>query len=262
MRCGFVHVDVYCVQSGSSMRGCHRPAFHCALSVCRRRCFGLYLPRAMHLGPASTRVDAAVTSLPPYAPPPLAPLSPCEPTDESHMLKSADAQRTKCALPLLRGARRAMCLSGTPVLSRPAEVFTTLSALLPEVFAEKDFMAFAERYCGARQVSRAGRAAVGGDGAVGVARGGKSTAVLLCARYWRGRYEASAKGCADDRRHSALPQFRTCALPCTIVTLRTCASAPLPPWSPRQSRPPLPLTHSCALPPLSAPHTRGRWGWT
>ncbi|KAG5187890.1 SNF2 family N-terminal domain-containing protein, partial [Tribonema minus] len=42
--------------------------------------------------------------------------------DESHMLKTAGAQRTQSALPILREATRAICLSGTPVLSRPAEV--------------------------------------------------------------------------------------------------------------------------------------------
>jgi SWI/SNF-related matrix-associated actin-dependent regulator of chromatin subfamily A-like protein 1 len=47
--------------------------------------------------------------------------------DESHMLKTATAARTIAVLPLLQQATRAICLSGTPVLSRPAEVFTTLS---------------------------------------------------------------------------------------------------------------------------------------
>ena len=70
--------------------------------------------------------------------------------DESHMLKNPEAARTIAALPLLQQAKRAVCLSGTPVLSRPAEIYTTLSALLPEVFASSDWLAFAERYCNLR----------------------------------------------------------------------------------------------------------------
>lgn len=68
--------------------------------------------------------------------------------DESHNLKSPDAQRTKAVLPFLRRARVALCLSGTPALGRPVELFTQISALLPGVF--NDYNQFILRYCDAK----------------------------------------------------------------------------------------------------------------
>ncbi|KAJ1568948.1 hypothetical protein HK096_004759, partial [Nowakowskiella sp. JEL0078] len=69
--------------------------------------------------------------------------------DESHFLKSADAKRTKVILPMLQNAKRVLLLSGTPALSRPMELFTQISALLPEVFKNKH--AFGIRYCNAKK---------------------------------------------------------------------------------------------------------------
>ena len=69
--------------------------------------------------------------------------------DESQCLKSRAALRTKAMLPLLKAARRAMLLSGTPALSRPVELFTQLHALDAKAFPA--FKAFAHRYCDAKQ---------------------------------------------------------------------------------------------------------------
>ena len=69
--------------------------------------------------------------------------------DESQCLKSRAALRTKAMLPLLKAARRAMLLSGTPALSRPVELFTQLHALDAAAFPV--FKAFAQRYCDAKQ---------------------------------------------------------------------------------------------------------------
>jgi hypothetical protein len=44
--------------------------------------------------------------------------------DESHFLKDSKAQRTKAVIPLLKNATRALCLTGTPALSRPVEIFS------------------------------------------------------------------------------------------------------------------------------------------
>ena len=67
--------------------------------------------------------------------------------DESHCLKSADSNRSKALLPLVRKAKRALLLSGTPLPSRPAEIFTQANALRPKCFAKrKDFEV---RYCAA-----------------------------------------------------------------------------------------------------------------
>ncbi|KAF0311821.1 SWI/SNF-related matrix-associated actin-dependent regulator of chromatin subfamily A-like protein 1 [Amphibalanus amphitrite] len=65
--------------------------------------------------------------------------------DESHNLKNPKAARTRAALPLLRAARRALLLSGTPALSRPVELYTQISAI------DRKFMPvfndFGLRYC-------------------------------------------------------------------------------------------------------------------
>lgn len=68
--------------------------------------------------------------------------------DESHNLKNRDAKRTSMALPFLRNAEIAVCLSGTPSLNRPVELFTQLNALLPYVFS--NYNEFTKRYCDAK----------------------------------------------------------------------------------------------------------------
>jgi len=68
--------------------------------------------------------------------------------DESHYIKNHKAKRTKAALPLIKRARRALLLSGTPALNRPIELFTQLHALRPLWF--RTYTAFAYRYCAAK----------------------------------------------------------------------------------------------------------------
>ena len=65
--------------------------------------------------------------------------------DESHYLKNYSAKRTKCLVPFLQKAKRVILLSGTPVVSRPAELYTQLSAIRPDIF--NNFKVYAERYC-------------------------------------------------------------------------------------------------------------------
>ena len=79
--------------------------------------------------------------------------------DESHMIKSHDAKRTRALLPILKLAKRALLLSGTPALNRPAELFTQLHALVPGLFTS--FQAFGNRYCDPGQ-SKWGRTYDGG----------------------------------------------------------------------------------------------------
>ena len=43
--------------------------------------------------------------------------------DESHAIKSRTAQRTKLLTPILTQAKRAILLTGTPALGRPAELY-------------------------------------------------------------------------------------------------------------------------------------------
>lgn len=55
------------------------------------------------------------------------------------------AQRTKDTLPIVQSAEHAVLLSGTPMISRPKEMLTQLSALVPE--AKLKLKDFGERYC-------------------------------------------------------------------------------------------------------------------
>lgn len=73
----------------------------------------------------------------------------CVIADESHYLKSMSAQRTKAMIPLVKNARRALLLSGTPALSRPVELFAQINAICPVLFPS--YNEFVVRYCNARQ---------------------------------------------------------------------------------------------------------------
>ena len=67
--------------------------------------------------------------------------------DESHMLKNEKAQRTIATMEIAERCDRAICLSGTPITSRPSEFFTTLHLLRPDVF--NSLWKFRKRYCDA-----------------------------------------------------------------------------------------------------------------
>lgn len=67
--------------------------------------------------------------------------------DESHYLKSGTAKRTQAVVPLLKSARRAVLLSGTPALSRPVELFCQINALAPILFP--DYHDYVQQYCNA-----------------------------------------------------------------------------------------------------------------
>lgn len=69
--------------------------------------------------------------------------------DECHSLKSIKTKRTKAALELVAKCKRVILLSGTPALSRPAELFTQIKALQPTLF--KDMIEFGIRYCEGKQ---------------------------------------------------------------------------------------------------------------
>jgi SWI/SNF-related matrix-associated actin-dependent regulator 1 of chromatin subfamily A len=47
--------------------------------------------------------------------------------DESHHLKNKDAERTKCMRALVTRTKRAMLLTGTPLLSRPIEAWSQVN---------------------------------------------------------------------------------------------------------------------------------------
>uniref|UniRef100_A0A8B9KY52 SWI/SNF-related matrix-associated actin-dependent regulator of chromatin subfamily A-like protein 1 n=1 Tax=Astyanax mexicanus TaxID=7994 RepID=A0A8B9KY52_ASTMX len=70
--------------------------------------------------------------------------------DESHFLKNIKTARCKAALPLLKAAKRVVLLSGTPAMSRPAELYTQILAVRPTLFPR--FHDFGARYCDAKQL--------------------------------------------------------------------------------------------------------------
>ncbi|XP_016052256.1 PREDICTED: SWI/SNF-related matrix-associated actin-dependent regulator of chromatin subfamily A-like protein 1 isoform X2 [Miniopterus natalensis] len=69
--------------------------------------------------------------------------------DESHFLKNIKTARCRAAMPLLKVAKRVILLSGTPAVSRPAELYTQIIAVKPTFFPQ--FHAFGLRYCDAKQ---------------------------------------------------------------------------------------------------------------
>eukprot|EP00033_Pygsuia_biforma_P002088 GCRY01002318.1.p1 GENE.GCRY01002318.1~~GCRY01002318.1.p1 ORF type:complete len:677 (+),score=146.03 GCRY01002318.1:317-2347(+) len=71
--------------------------------------------------------------------------------DECHYIKNFKAKRTKSVLHIIKGARRRILLSGTVALSRPVELFTQISAVIPSLFT--GFLPFATRYCGPHQTA-------------------------------------------------------------------------------------------------------------
>uniref|UniRef100_A0A9J8A0R0 SWI/SNF-related matrix-associated actin-dependent regulator of chromatin subfamily A-like protein 1 n=1 Tax=Cyprinus carpio carpio TaxID=630221 RepID=A0A9J8A0R0_CYPCA len=70
--------------------------------------------------------------------------------DESHFLKNMKTARCRAALPLLKTAKRVILLSGTPAMSRPAELYTQILAVRPSLFPR--FHDFGTRYCDAKQL--------------------------------------------------------------------------------------------------------------
>jgi SWI/SNF-related matrix-associated actin-dependent regulator 1 of chromatin subfamily A len=67
--------------------------------------------------------------------------------DESHKIKNPKAKRTRAITDFAETFDNILCLTGTPVLNRPIEMFTTLNMLRPETF--KSYYSYAFRYCGA-----------------------------------------------------------------------------------------------------------------
>ena len=69
--------------------------------------------------------------------------------DEAHMIKSPKAIRTKVVKALSRGIDNVIMLTGTPVLSRPIEMFNMLSIIDPKVW--NNYYHYAVRYCEGKQ---------------------------------------------------------------------------------------------------------------
>jgi SWI/SNF-related matrix-associated actin-dependent regulator 1 of chromatin subfamily A len=67
--------------------------------------------------------------------------------DECHYIKNSKALRTRAVIQLCRIAEHVICLSGTPIINRPIEMFNAIQAIEPGIFPS--FWEYAQRYCGA-----------------------------------------------------------------------------------------------------------------
>ena len=65
--------------------------------------------------------------------------------DEAHYMKSPDAKRTKCLMPIIKKSKRVILITGTPILAKPVELFPLLNMLRPDLF--HNFSVFGNRYC-------------------------------------------------------------------------------------------------------------------
>lgn len=65
--------------------------------------------------------------------------------DESQLLKSRAAKRTKAVAAFARRIPYRLGLSGTPLVNRPAELWTILNICRPDLYP--DFMSFAHKHC-------------------------------------------------------------------------------------------------------------------
>lgn len=69
----------------------------------------------------------------------------CIAMDEFHYIKNNSAQRTKMTKAIAGNVQRILLLSGTPLLSRPAELFNGLNLMDPVKWS--DYYSFTKRYC-------------------------------------------------------------------------------------------------------------------
>lgn len=65
--------------------------------------------------------------------------------DECHFIGNPKAKRTKAVKALCKGVPHVICLSGSPLTNRPAELFPTLSILRRDLF--NSFKMYGDRYC-------------------------------------------------------------------------------------------------------------------
>jgi len=74
--------------------------------------------------------------------------------DECHYLKNPKAKRTKHVLArngLRSKAKTAHCISGTPIVNRPIEIYPIIKAFRPTAIDNFSFFQYALKYCGAHK---------------------------------------------------------------------------------------------------------------
>ena len=74
--------------------------------------------------------------------------------DESHYIKSPDAQRSKAAKQIAYTSKHVVCLTGTPIMSKPIDLWQQLNVIDPITW--NDRFKFGIRYADGKQVSIGG----------------------------------------------------------------------------------------------------------
>jgi SWI/SNF-related matrix-associated actin-dependent regulator 1 of chromatin subfamily A len=71
--------------------------------------------------------------------------------DESHVIRNVATKRTQAVLRLARCCKHVLCLSGTPAMARPHELWPQIASVAPWLFpAESDFL---RRFCGLQETA-------------------------------------------------------------------------------------------------------------
>jgi len=73
--------------------------------------------------------------------------------DESQYIKNLDSKRTKAIFKVSENIPRRICLSGTPIKSKPEEFYPQLNFLHPEIEDFNDFKLFKIKYCNSAKVT-------------------------------------------------------------------------------------------------------------
>lgn len=84
----------------------------------------------------------------------------CVVSDESHRLKNEDSQAFKAFKLLAQEAGSVLLMSGTPILSRPAEIFGPFSQIKPKLFNSQNKYSFLNRYCAPKTLHIRGRGTI------------------------------------------------------------------------------------------------------
>ena len=60
--------------------------------------------------------------------------------DEVHYLKSRESKRSIALIPVMTKAKRCLLISGTPMLSKPVELFNVMKMVRPDIISS--FLAY------------------------------------------------------------------------------------------------------------------------
>ena len=77
----------------------------------------------------------------------------CIIADEAHKLKNEESQAFQAFSALAEKANSILLMSGTPILSRPSEIFGPMSKIKPKQFNHTNKYSYLNRYCGPKSIT-------------------------------------------------------------------------------------------------------------